>query len=86
MLISRFICPFFFPSKQNFLLQISQLLFQTGSLNFVYTMRTIKCITENKTNVLRFIFAFFFYFSLFSISHSEVMNMEISVKDFSGTS
>ena len=29
-------------------------------------MRTTKCITENKTKVLRFIFAFFFYFSLFS--------------------
>ena len=48
-------------------------------------MRTTKCITENKTSVLRFIFAFFFYFFPFSISHSKVMNMEIFVKDFSGT-
>ena len=47
-------------------------------------MGTIKCITENKTKVLRFIFAFFFYF-FFSISHSKVINMEIFVKDFSGT-
>ena len=60
-------------------------------------MRTTKCITENKTKVLRFIFAFFFYFYPFSISHYNliymeiffndfsVMNMESLVKDFSGT-
>ena len=30
-------------------------------------------------------FAFFFYFFPFSISGSKVMNMEIFVKDFSGT-
>ena len=48
-------------------------------------MRTSKCITENKTKVLRLIFAFFFYFFPFSISHSKVMTMEIFVKDFSGT-
>ena len=47
------------------------------SLNLVYMMRTTKCRTENKTKVLRFIFAFFFYF-LFSISQSDVMNSEIS--------
>ena len=29
-------------------------------------MRTSKCITENKAKVLRIMFAFFFYFSLFS--------------------
>ena len=45
-------------------------------------MRTSKCITENKAKDLRIIFALFFYFS---ISHSKVMNMEIFVKDFSGT-
>ena len=50
---------------QNFLVQISQLFFETGSLNFVCMLRTIKCIAENKTKVLRFIFAFFFYVSLF---------------------
>ena len=55
------------------------------SSNFVYTMRTTKCITENKTNMLRFTFAFFFYFFPFSISHSKVMNMEIFDKNFSGT-
>ena len=35
------------------------------SSNFLYTMRTTKCITVNKTNMLKFIFAFFFYFSFF---------------------
>ena len=38
--------------------------------------------TENKTKVLRFILAFFFYFP---ISHSYVMNIEFFVKDLSGT-
>ena len=52
---------------------------------FVYMMRTTKCITENKTKVLRFIFAFFFVFFPFSISHSKVMSIEISVKYFAGT-
>ena len=47
-------------------------------------MRTNKCIIENKTKVLRYIFAFFFYFFPF-LSHSKVLNMEIFVKDFSGT-
>ena len=48
-------------------------------------MRTTKCITVNKTKVLRIIFYFFFiFFSLF-LSQSNVMNMEIFVKDFSGT-
>ena len=50
---------------QNFLLQIYQLLFEPESLNFVYKLRTTKCITRNKTKVPRFIFAFFFYFFLF---------------------
>ena len=45
-------------------------------------IRTSKCITGNKAKVLRIIFALFFYFSIF---HSKVMNMEIFVKDFSGT-
>ena len=44
-------------------------------------MTISKCITENKTKVLRFIFAFFFIFSS-SISHSNVMNMAIFVKKF----
>ena len=34
-------------------------------------VRTTKCITENKTKVLRFIFAFFYPFS---ISHSNVLS------------
>ena len=43
------------------------------------------CITENKTKVLRFIFVFFFYFFYFSFPLSSIMNMEIFVKDISGT-
>ena len=35
--------------------------------------------------MLRLIFAFFFHFCFFSISHSNVMHREICVKDFSGT-
>ena len=69
----------------NFLLQISQLLFEPGSLNFVYMMRTTKCIIGKKTKELGFIFALFFYFFPFSIFHSKVMDMEIFVKDISGT-
>ena len=53
--------------------------------NSVYRIRTTKCITEIKIKVLRFIFAFFFYFLTFSISHSNIMNIEIFVKEFSGT-
>ena len=48
-------------------------------------IRTSKCFTENKAKVLRIIFSLFFLFFPFSISHSKVMNMEIFVKDFSGT-
>ena len=51
-------------------------------------MRTSKCITENKAKVLRIIFALFFnvfLFFPFSISLFKEMNMEIFVKDFSGT-
>ena len=53
-------------SLTNFLLQISQLLFEP--LNFVYNMRTTKCITENKTKVLRFILPSFSIFSFFNLS------------------
>ena len=36
------------------------------SSNFIYTMKKTKCITVNKTKVLRFTFAFFFlFFSIF---------------------
>ena len=48
-------------------------------------MSKTKCITENKTKVQRYMYAFAFFFFPFSISHSKVMNIEIFVKDFSGT-
>ena len=53
-----------------FLLQISQLLFEPGSLNFVYMMRTTKCkklcFIENKTK--RFILPSFSTFPFFYLS------------------
>ena len=55
------------------------------SSNFVYTLRVAKYIVGKKTKILRFIFAFFFPFSFFSISHSNVIHGEICVKDFSET-
>ena len=50
-------------------------------LKSYYTPGVPRCITVNKTKMLRFIFALFYYFSLSPI----VINMEIFVKDFSGT-
>ena len=56
------------------------------SSNFVYMLRKIKCIAVNKTKVVRIIFAFFLYFYLFlSLSLSDVMIMEVFIKDFSVT-
>ena len=43
-----------------------------------------KHIVAKKIKILRLIFAFFFHFSFFSISHSNVIHREICVKDFSG--
>ena len=62
-LISLFICPFFFLSNNCSIIS-AQHLYVLESSNFVYTMRTTKCITVNK-EMLKFIFAFFFYFCLF---------------------
>ena len=50
----------FFLSFQQFFHLIS-----SASSNFVYTMRTTKWITGNKTKVLRLNFVFFFYVFLF---------------------
>ena len=44
-----------------------------------------KYIVGKKLKMLRLIFAFFFPFLLFSISHSNIIHREICVKDFSGT-
>ena len=82
----RFLCLSIFLSLQsNFLLQISQLLCEPESSNFLCTLRVAKYIVGQKTKMLRFIFAFSVHFSFFSISHSNVIHREICVKDFSGT-
>ena len=73
----------FLSLQSNFLLQISRLLWEPESSNFLYTLRVAKYIVEQKTKMLRFIFTIFF---LFSISHSNVIHRKICVKDFSGTS
>ena len=49
-------CPFFFLSNKIFCYKFLSFYFRQG-LKSVYMMRTTKCITENKTKVLRFIFA-----------------------------
>ena len=72
----------FLSLQSNFLLQISQLLREPESSNFLCTLRVAKYIVGQKTKMLRFIFTFSFHFS---ISHSNVIHREICVKDFSGT-
>ena len=72
----------FLSLQSNFLLQISWLLWEPESSNFLDTLRVAKYIVGQKTKMLRFIFTIFF---LFSISHSNVIHREICVKDFSGT-
>ena len=49
---------------------------------FYIHIEIAKYIVGKKTKMLKFIFAFFFYFS---ISHSNEIHREICVKDFSGT-
>ena len=66
----------------NFLLQISLLLWEPESSNYLYTLRVVKFIVGQKTKMLRFIFTIFFHFS---ISHFNVIYREICVEDFSGT-
>ena len=72
----------FLSLQSNFLLQISRLLWESESSNFLYALREAKYIVGQKTKMLRFIFTFC---SHFSISHSNVIHREICVKDFSGT-
>ena len=72
----------FLSLQSNFLLQISQLLWEPESSNFLCTLRVAKYIVGQKTKMLRFMFTFSFHFS---ISHSNVIHREICVKDFSGT-
>ena len=73
---------FFLSLQSKFLSQISQPLREPESSNFVYILRMAKYIVGKKTKMLRFIFAFFFHFS---ISLSNVIHKKICVKDFSGT-
>ena len=59
----------FLSLQANFLLQISHLLWESESSNFVYTVRVAKFIgTENKTAEI-----YFSFFFLYSISHSNVI-------------
>ena len=67
----------FLSLQANFLLQISHLLRERESSNFVYTLRGAKY--RQKTKLLKFILP------SFSISHSNVIHREICDKYFSGT-
>ena len=79
LLIIPFICLFFFHSKQIFCYKFL-IFYESQSSNFVCTLRVAKYIgTENKT-VAKYIGAenktaeiYFFFFFLFSISHSNVI-------------
>ena len=72
----------FLSLQSNFLLQISLLLWEPESSNFLYTLRVAKYIVGRKTKMLRFIFYILFPFFR---SHSNVIHREICVTDFSGT-
>ena len=84
LLIIPIICPFFFLSNKNFCHRFLG-FYESQSSNFVYTLRVAKYIVGKKIKMLRLMFAFFFPFLLFSVSHSNVIHREICVKDFSGT-
>ena len=80
MLTVSFIYPFFFLSNQIFCYRFL-CIYESQSSNFLYILRVAKYIVGQKTKMMRFIFTIFFHFS---ISHSNVIHREISVKDFSG--
>ena len=75
----------FLSLQSDFLLQISLLLWEPESSNFLYILRVAKYIVGQKTKMMRLIYTIFLHFSLFFISHSRVIHREICVKDFSGT-
>ena len=81
MLTISFICPFFFLSNQIFCYRFLG-FYESQSLQTSYTPWEWPSIVEQKTKMLRFIFTIFFHFS---ISHTNVIQREISVKVFSGT-
>ena len=72
-------------SPIKFLSQISRLLWDPKSSNFVYTLRVAKYVVGKKIKMLSLIFAFFFHFSFFPSLHSNIIYSEICVKDISGT-
>ena len=74
----------FLSLQSNFLLQISQLLWEPASSSFLCTLRVAKYILGQNSKMLIY-FYLLFPFSLFSISHSNIIHREICVKDFSGT-
>ena len=47
--------PIFLSPQQKFLSQVSQLLFETGSSNFVYTLRVAKSFVKKKIKVLIYV-------------------------------
>ena len=55
----------FLSCQSNFLLQISLLLWEPESSNFLYILRVAKYIVGQKTKMLRFIFNIFSHFSFF---------------------
>ena len=58
----------FLSLQSNFLLQISLLLWEPESSNFLYILRVAKYIVGQKTKMMRFIFTIFFHFSFFHLS------------------
>ena len=55
----------FLSLQSKFLLQISRLLGESESSNFLYTLRVAKFIVGQKTKMIRSIFTIFFHFSFF---------------------
>ena len=83
-LISPFICPFFFLSNKIFCYKFLSFYFRQG-LKILYTWwGQPNVLLKTKLRCWDLFLPSFSIFP-FSISHSKVMNMEISVKDFSGT-
>ena len=52
----------FLSLQSNFLLQISRLLWEPESSNFLYILRVVKYIVGQKTKMMRYIFTIFFHF------------------------
>ena len=75
----------FLSLQSNFLSQIYHHLWEPESSNFLCTLKVAKYVVGQKNKMLRFIFTFSFHFSFFSISQSNVIQREICVKDFLGS-